>query len=469
VLAVGKAWPSGAPGRVLLGLIVLGVALRILASISWWPTTPTLEDGYQRYATNPFLDPQHPAGYGLILAALGSVTREVAVPVLLQHLIGIVSALLLGAATRRVTGSAWAGLLPAGFVLLDADQVFLEHAVMSETWSVLFTSLGLYAAVRTFDDPEPWWRWPLAAGASLGLAATVRTASVLVIPVAVLALLMYWRRPIKHRRAPLAAAAAAALVLLAFASANAAFGERFGIEPSPGWYLYGRVAQFANCQRFAPPEGTRVLCETRPQSQRPTGYYYMFDSHAPAPRHFGSFGSNDGLIGGWARRALFAQPGDFLKTAWTYLRGYWVPGSLPAQIRSGSTGLDPQLDFTYPNVFFAADNQRDLELYYDPFTVHTRHWGLEFLHDWQRIFRFGATLLFITTVLTLIGAMIGDRRSRVGVVLFGLGGVSLIVAPALTSTYSGRYTVPLAGPLMAAAAIAICAAVRAIRARAASR
>ncbi|MGH2966052.1 MAG: hypothetical protein ACRDMH_11825 [Solirubrobacterales bacterium] len=39
--------------------------------------------------------------------------------------------------------------------------------------------------------------------------------------------------------------------------------------------------------------------------------------------------------------------------------------------------------------------------------------------------------------------------------LFGIGGLVLILAPALTANYYGRYTVPMAGPLMAAAAIAI--------------
>jgi len=101
--------------------------------------------------------------------------------------------------------------------------------------------------------------------------------------------------------------------------------------------------------------------------------------------------------------------------------------------------------------------EADLEEFYDRFSVHARASGLRLLHDWQRVFRFGATLLFITTLLTMIGLAIGPRRSRVGVLLFGVGGLSLLVAPVLTGTYSGRYTVPMAGPLMAAAAITITA------------
>jgi hypothetical protein len=69
------------------------------------------------------------------------------------------------------------------------------------------------------------------------------------------------------------------------------------------------------------------------------------------------------------------------------------------------------------------------------------------------VVRFGTTALSITTLLVLLGLVIGTRRSRLGVLLFGVGGLMLIVAPALTANYWGRYTIPMAGPLMAAAAI----------------
>ena len=110
------------PGYALLGLLLAGVALRLIAIVqSWWPAATTLDDNYQSFTSNPFENPLHPAGYSLIVGGLGLVTREIAVTILIQHLSGIAAGLLLWAATRRVTGSAWAGLLPAGIVLLDPD------------------------------------------------------------------------------------------------------------------------------------------------------------------------------------------------------------------------------------------------------------------------------------------------------------------------------------------------------------
>jgi hypothetical protein len=331
---------------------------------------------------------------------------------------------------------------------------------------VLLTSAGLYAAVRTLDEPAPWWRWPLAAGALLALAATIRTAGLLVIPVVLLALLLARPGPARWG-APVVAAGTAAAILFTFAAANASFGERFGVGPAPGWYLYGRVAQFADCKRFTPPPGTEVLCDSRPSDKRPGAHWYLFDPEAPAPRLIGPFGAQDDLVGEWASRAFRAQPLDFAGLAWEYLRGYWAPSLRPERPDSGN--LDPQLDFTFENPYYAPAIEDSLEAFYDDFTVDPYEPGLELLHDWQRLGRFGGTLLSITTLLTLLGLVLGTRRSRVGVLLFGVGGLALIVAPALTGVYVGRYTVPMAGPLVTAAAITLTELWRRVASRRGSR
>lgn len=64
------------------------------------------------------------------------LSHQIAFTVLPQHLIGLITALLLFSATRRVTGLVWAGLLPAPMVLLGPDEILLEHAIMSEGWAI---------------------------------------------------------------------------------------------------------------------------------------------------------------------------------------------------------------------------------------------------------------------------------------------------------------------------------------------
>jgi hypothetical protein len=476
--SIRAGWPDGAPGYVLLALLGVGIALRLIAELSWWPVTTTLGDDYTSYTSNPFAKPAHPAGYPAILALIGLLTRQVAATVILQHLTGLASALLLWAATRRITRSEWAGLFPAAVVLLDPDFIFLEHSIMSESWFVLTIAAGLYATVRALDEPVPYWRWPLLAGAILALAVTIRTAALPLILVAIVALLVWRPRSSADRRAALrsvlAVLAGTLAVLLPFATANAVFGQRFGLGPSPGWFLYSRAAQFADCSRFTPPAGTEVLCQEQPASERPGGRFYLYSPTSPAVAHFGPIGSHDGELRAWARRAILAQPGDYLASAWRNLRGYWVPSTGPKPSSWGApwvadNGLDVQLAFTngFDTGFYRprptsgdlalsqAFYVQNFERFYSDFHTHMNRTGLRFLRDWQRIVRFGGTALSIATLLVLLGLFTGTRRSRVGVLLFGIGGLSLIVAPALTANFWGRYTVPMAGPLVAAAAIAI--------------
>src|SRR4029077_4214149 len=108
-----------------------------------------------------------------------------------------------------------------------------------------------------------------------------------------------------------------------------------------------------------------------PPSRRPSAYFYeAVPQYSPALRRFGAFGSADSLVGGWAKRALLAQPGDFIAAGWTYFRSYFVPSSLPARLK-GSSGLDPQLDFTNGgNIIFVAAALESLKAFFDPFTVH---------------------------------------------------------------------------------------------------
>jgi hypothetical protein len=357
---------------------------------------------------------------------------------------------------------------------------------MSESWFVLTIAAGLYAMVRALDEPVPYWRWPLLAGVAFALAVTIRTAALPLILVAIVALLVCRARSSadhpNYVRSALAVLGGTLVVLLPFATANAIFGKGFGLGGSPGWYLYARAAQFANCKRFTPPDGTEVLCQDQPSSERPGTRFYLYSPSSPAEVHFGSIGSHDGQLGAWARAAIVVQPGDYLANVWRNLRGYWVPRTGPKPSASATdawevdNGLDAALAFTngFDTGFYhpvpGPPGQgaiswklalgeliyiQSLERFYSDFHQHMNRTGLRFLRHWQRIVRFGGTALSIATLLVLLGLFTGTRRSRVAVVLFGIGGLSLIVVPSLTANFWGRYTVPMAGPLAAAAAIAI--------------
>ncbi len=452
----------------LAGLVLIGIVLRLIASAAVWPTVPSLADSwpYAYYAgTETLADPQHPAGYSVFLAIAGIFTHSVGAFVVLQHLIGIASALILFAAVRRLCGSPWPGVVGAAVILLGADQLFLEDTIMSE---VLFTLLmvgSVYAVARALEDPLRWWPWPALAGVLVSLAAITRTAGLFLIPVFVLVLVLARPRPWLPRWKPVAVClGAACAVLLAYATANSIDHSRFGVTPSPGWRLYARVAPFADCSKFTPPQGTESLCESKPAADRYGSGWYLFDPKSPASRLYGQLGetrgAGDGKLAAFARQAILHQPGDYADTVvsegWAYLfpdsYGAWKPGR--------GTGLDGQVSWHYGDVATPAvlrSTQQGMEEFFSPFTVHADTVLVDALYDYQRVFRLGAALLLISTLLILGGLFVGPRRSRIAVAVLGVSGLATIFLPLLSSEYIGRYTVPPAGMIAAGATVSLLA------------
>jgi hypothetical protein len=297
--------------RILAALIVLGLALRLLASLAVWPVGLGIDDSapYSTAAAHGLLsDVQAPGGYPVLLAALGLITRQVAAVVILQHLLGVLAAIVFFAAVRRATGSAWLALLPAAGILLDSDQIYLEHSVMAEGAFAIVLAMTMYAAVRVLERPAAW-RGAAATGLLVGVGGLIRSAAITLVVVVIVAVLMAGG-PLRIRvRAAALTAAATGIVLIAYALANLSVNHQFEIGPKPGWHLYGMVAHYAACSAFTPPPGTRSLCQTIPRRERPGLNFYLYDPQSPATQAFGYFG-HDQTVGGFARQVVLHEPGQ---------------------------------------------------------------------------------------------------------------------------------------------------------------
>jgi hypothetical protein len=441
-------------GQVLAALIVVGLALRVLATLAVWPIGLGIDDGApytMAAAHNPLSDVQAPAGYPAFLAALGAITRQVAAVAIVQHLLGIAAAIVFFAAVRRASGSAWLALIPAAGLLLDSDQIYLEHSVMAEGAFAIMLAATLYAAVRVLERPQSIG-WAVATGALAGVDGLVRSAAVALVAVLVVATLLAggaWR--IRARAAGIVAGAAV-VVLAAYALANLASNGELTVGPKPGWHLYGMVAHYADCRAFTPPAGTRRLCETTPPRRRQGLNFYLYDARSPARRSFGYFG-HDATVGAFARQVVLHQPGAYLRNVALNFAGYFVPSVYPAYYGDplGGQGLSPPLDWTRDNPD-AARLAQVMQTFYAKFHQRVRPALRRALNDWAQVFRFGATLLTITTILSIAGLLVPGRRALI--VLFGGAGLSLLLAPSVIGEYSGRYTLPLIAPMLASAAIA---------------
>jgi hypothetical protein len=471
-LPAWAGWRSPSWALYALGALMLaGIVLRVVASEAAWPTLPTLADSwpYSYYAhTDPFANPQHPPGYSLFLALIGLVTHYVGVFITLQHLLGIVTALLLFSAVRRLCGSPWPGVVAAAVVLLGADQLYLEDLIMSETLFTVLLAGFLYAIARALERPSRWWPWPIAAAVFIVLATMTRTGGLFLVPLAALALLLARPRPWLPRWRPLVAFLGAVLVcLLVSASVSSVTGNRFGFTPSPGWHLYGRVAPIADCTQFTPPPGTAKLCETTLPANRFGPDWYLFDPKSPALRLIGPFGSDDGKLEAFGRQVVLHQPRAYVESVLPDMAAYYFPEDYGPWKLGMGTDIDGQLSWkwsTLPVDATQETTQEGMETFFSPFSVHRRFRVLNALYDYQRIFRFGGTMLTIATLLILIGLFVGPRRSRIAILLLGVGGLAIFLLPTFSANYVGRYMVPSSGPLAAAGVIAAMSIVSRLRA-----
>ncbi len=328
---------------------------------------------------------------------------------------------------------------------------------MAETLFSLFLAGALYCEVRAIEMCDPWWRWPAAAGALTGIAVIVRTDGVFLIPVLLLALLLAHPRPWRERlAAPGVVLASAVAILLAYAVVNDVANGRFAVGPSTGWRLYGRVAPFADCSQFTPPEGTEALCYPNPPGGRVGNDWYIFMPEAPAVRTFGRLGVQDGKLMAFAIQVIEHEPLEYARTVFRDIRTYFVPDTRHNPPPYASPDLSTELHWTrVVDPVTLVQIRSRMESFFDRFSVHESPRGTRFLMDYEHPFRFGATLLTLCSLLTALGLLVGDRRLRIGVLLFGVGALAMLVLSAFGAWYTGRYIVPIAGPITAGASIAL--------------
>src|SRR4051794_11226710 len=185
------------PAIAFAGLFTAALALRIYASLSYYPAAlvPNAHDGagYVRGAHRGLsFETQEPLGYPLFLRFLHALSDRLAFTIGVQHLLGLAAGALFFLAVRRVSGSAWLALVPAAVVWFNADGLFLEHALLSESLFTFLLAVALYVGVRTQERSGPLL--VVLAGALAALLPTVRTVG-LPVAVAILVCLavVWWR------------------------------------------------------------------------------------------------------------------------------------------------------------------------------------------------------------------------------------------------------------------------------------
>ena len=297
--------PSAVP-RWVLALFALGIAIRIALMVVYAPAALQNPDTISYLTLAPFHDTRQPSGIYLFVAPFRSI-GSVGMLVLAEHALGVLAAGLLAAAARRL-GCGWvatAGV--AAVALLASDELYVEHAVLTEP---LFTALAAGALLAALPGAcAGGLPSALVAGTAAGAALCTRTVGSVVVVAVAASLLLVDAAPMRRRLLRSGAALAATAVVLGayLLGVGATSNGHAGITDWSGWYAYARSASFADCHRFAPPAGTRMLCETTPTDQRSGPSFYMFDPASPARRAFGGPPNGGAVLGRFGRAAILGE------------------------------------------------------------------------------------------------------------------------------------------------------------------
>jgi hypothetical protein len=273
-----RIWTSERP---FLLVLAGGLLVRVLVQIAF-PPAFVFADGpaYLRLVDDLSPRANRTIGYGFLLRGIAWFTRDVWAVAIVQHLLGLVIAVVIYALLRRRGVSTKIATLATLPVLFDSMELSLEHSALSD----VFFMLLLVLAIAVLG----WWPRPTAASAAaggllLGLSVCVRVVSE---PVVVVGVVFCLAAAVGLRRK----LATSLVLLVAYAVPVVAYAAWYhdthgvwALTQSNGRSLYMRTTSFVDCAKITVPSYEQKLCPKEPVGQRadPTVYGW----HSPDRNH----------------------------------------------------------------------------------------------------------------------------------------------------------------------------------------
>jgi hypothetical protein len=394
------------------------------------------------------------SGYSLLLIPVVLIHNLIVVP-LVQHLLGLATAVLIYAVLVHFGSRRWLAALGCVPVLFDPLQLDIEQYVLTDVSATFLVTAALVVLV--------WKRGaigrvaPVVAGMLLAAATDVRQSDLIVIiPAAVylVAAVRPWRR--LAVRASLLIAGFLLPVLGYLGWYQVSRGQ-FDFVSYNGEFMYGRMAQFIDCAGVSMPAYERPLCPRQPPAQRNPDFY-MWAPQSPQVTLKAPPGmSKDDIIIDFDRRIIEHEPLTYLKVmAGDVLYSFSpVRGAGPEQYPIWYHQFHPY----YPIYVGAIATLRT-----------SGHTGpsvepalADFLAGYGRDFYVPGPLLAAGLALGAAGmAGIGRaRRSglRAPCLLFTLGTIAAVEPPFVIATFDWRYELPQLSLIPIAAVLGVTALV----------
>ena len=441
---------------VFAALFAAGLVLRVLTTVAYRPALLFHDSvAYLQLAEALVPGSDRVIGYPLLLRVVLTVGDLGLVP-LLQHLLGLATAVLLYAALLRLGVPRWLAALGTAPVLLDAYVLQIEQMVMPEA---LFHVL-LAAALAVLSWRRPPHPTAVAAGGLLFAAATLvrPLAQILVIPLAGFALLA-GRDWSQRLRLVAAGLVAFLLPLVVYAGWYAQVHGPLRLSAQADETWYGRVAPFVDCTRLDLPAHARTLCPRLPPEQRPGPGMYVHGGESPLRAYEPPPGVSRGqVLRDFARQAILAQPLTYARAVlsdvvWVFRWDKANKPDSPAPVERWHFTLDyPEHRPDIGDVVAAHSDT--------PPTVVLPL--ARFLRGYQLSVGFTrGPVLLLGLVAGLLGAAgVGRaRRSRLqaACLLWTLVPACLLLVPAAVFEFSWRYQLPGVVLYPAAAALGLTA------------
>lgn len=257
-------------------LFCAGAVLRYFVHIAYQPVLLLQRDTYTylNHAVAENLAPTEgrPVLYPIaFVRPLLEVWRDLSIIPLVQHLLVLGLAIALYVLLQRLGAPSWVAALGTVPILLDGYQLNIEQYLLTETLFEVLLAGGI--VVLAWRSPPPLYL-VAASGVLLALASLTRFAGAAVIGVAFIYVLT---RPPRWRRSLIAAATllvAFVIPLGLYSFAYSRSHSTVGVTSRNGFFLYGRVAAFAQCEGVDVPAHLTRFCFEEPLGQRPRGGAY---------------------------------------------------------------------------------------------------------------------------------------------------------------------------------------------------